>query len=238
MEMFGHNNPPMTPYEACKAHLDDLYQEAKNWLDGAPIETPEQADALGRLTDDLRKGYKAADDARKAEAKPFDDGKKEVQERYKPILTAAERAIETAKNTLTKWQVKVQAEQRAKAEAARIEAEKAAQAAAEAARAAAQTDDLAEIEKAEAQIAAAKRAQAEAVKAEKARPQVQGGARAISLRTYWTAEISDYFEALQHYSANQPEAFEALLMDLARKDLASGKRQIPGFVVKSEQRAT
>ena len=224
-------------FDAVKAHLLDLYDEARNWLDGAQIETQAQADTLGRLMDELRKGHRAADEARKLEAKPFDDGKKAVQEKYKPILTDAERAIEVAKSALAKWLMQQEEERRRIAAEARARADEEARKAAEAARAAAQTDDLEAKEAAEQIVTAARIAEAQAKRAETARPQTTGGARAISLRTYYRPELADYFAALEHYSANRSDEVEAFLLDLARKDIAAGKRQIPGITVVEEQRA-
>ena len=46
----GGNNPPEpTPFEQSRDEIEGLYLEAKNWADGTPIETQEQADAVGRL---------------------------------------------------------------------------------------------------------------------------------------------------------------------------------------------
>ena len=62
------------PYEAIKAHIDDLYGEAKNWLDGAPIATAAQADEVARLLDLMRqahkgrRGYRAAQPAAQCSA--------------------------------------------------------------------------------------------------------------------------------------------------------------------------
>ena len=36
----GHNNPPeQTPFELVAGRINDLYTEAKNWLDGEPVTT-------------------------------------------------------------------------------------------------------------------------------------------------------------------------------------------------------
>ena len=77
MNMIGHNNPP-TEFEVCKKTIQDLYEEAKLWLDGEPVETQEQADALNTLESRIREAAKDAEANRKKEAKPFDDGKAEV----------------------------------------------------------------------------------------------------------------------------------------------------------------
>ena len=246
----GANNPPADPepvpaiatvdpaarFEAVKINIDDLYDEAKNWLDGAEIENQEQADALGLLMDSMRKAAKAADDARKIEAKPFDDGKAAVQARYKPILEKADRAVTLSKTVLGKWLRALDDERKRQAEAARKEAEEAARAAQEAIRAAQASEDLAKREAAEQAAKAAKQAQSAATKLETARPQVQGMTRAASLRTYYTAEVTDFYAALEHFLAEQPDAFVPLLTKLAQTEVDSGKRQIPGVTVHAEQK--
>lgn len=237
MSALGHNNPPaLTPFEAVSVHIDDLYAEARNWLDGATIENQAQADALGQLMDALRQSRKAADEARKVEAKPFDDGKAEVQARYKPLLDKADRAVEVAKAALGRWLAAQDAARRAAADEARRAAEAQAKAAQDAARAAAKADDLDAKEAAEKQVKAAQQAETEAKRIEASRPQVTGGARAVSMRTHYTPEIADFYAALEHYVATQPEAFQALILDLARKDIAAAKRAIPGVKIITEQR--
>ena len=54
----------------------------KNWLDGEPIASAEQADKVSLLLDMIRKAEKAADESRVKENEPFDLGKAEVQARY------------------------------------------------------------------------------------------------------------------------------------------------------------
>src|SRR3546814_3853703 len=76
----GHNNPPEpTPYEAILTDVQDLSETAQGFLDGDPINDQATADMVAKLIDEARKGQKAAEDLRKEEAKPFDDGKKAVQ---------------------------------------------------------------------------------------------------------------------------------------------------------------
>jgi hypothetical protein len=85
--MIGHNNPPSSPFELATESVDLVYMEAKNWFDGEPIGNQDQADAVSKLLDQLRQVKKGVDEARVTEKKPFDDAAKEVQERYKPLLT-------------------------------------------------------------------------------------------------------------------------------------------------------
>jgi hypothetical protein len=236
-EMLGHNNPPEpTAFEAISVHLDDIRTEARNWCDGAQIETQQQADQVGRLIEELRKGHKALDQARKDEAKPFDDGKAEIQARYNPILKSTDTAIDACKKTLAPFLMRLEAVKQAEADAKR----KAAQEAAQAAQAAARAADHANLEAREAAeelIAKAAAAEAEAKRAEGARAHAKGGDRAVGLRSYWTPQLTDLQLAVRHFWTLDPALFEPLVMDLARKEIASGKRTISGFDVIEERRA-
>src|SRR3546814_4478439 len=104
-------------------------------------------------SDLARKGQKAAEDLRKEEAKPFDDGKKAVQAKWTPITDEKKGKyaliIATAKKALAPWLVKLDAEQEAAREKARPEAAEAARKAIEAERAATASADLAAAENAE-----------------------------------------------------------------------------------------
>ena len=233
----GHNNPPADPFEAIKVHIDDLYLEARNWLDGDPITTQAQADEVGRLLDMIREAEKAADEARKEENRPFDEGKAAVQAKYAPLIadTKAVRgktvlAAEACKAALAPWRQEQERIKREAAEKARAEAEAAAQAAA-AARAAAAADDLAAREAAEAATRQAEQASKVAAKADKA------ASTGTGLRSYWSPTLTDGVAAARHYWTTNREGMEAALMTMARADVLAGKRQIPGFDVIEERRA-
>src|SRR5688572_14971675 len=83
--VIGGNFPPMTTYEAVKINILDLYEEAKQWLDGTPIETQEQADAVNTLKDSIKKAKKAADEAYDEEVRPHQETVKEIQARYNEL---------------------------------------------------------------------------------------------------------------------------------------------------------
>jgi len=194
--------PPQTPYEQSKERVEELYAEAKGWLDGEPITSQAQADEIQKLMRLIQEAEKVAESHRKAEAQPFDDGKAEVQARYNPLIRetalARPRSLSSAcKSALAPWLKKLDDEQRAAAEKARQEAEEKRLAAMEAMR---QRDaaNLADREAAEALVAEAKKAEAEAKKAENAKPQAKGAGRAASLRTYYTANVTDYKAFARH----------------------------------------
>jgi uncharacterized membrane protein YccC len=231
----GHNNPPVDPFDAFSAHIGDLFEEAKNFLDGAGVESQGQADAVATLMDQLRKAAKDADKARTEEKKPHDDAAKAVQSKWKPLLDKADLATRTAKDALAPWLQKLEDEKRAIADAARREADAKAAAAAEAIRQA-QSLDLAAQEQAEALLKAAKQSEAAANRAENDKAHAHGGSRAAHLRSYWTPALTDPSAALRHYVTTNPEAVKAFLLDLAVKDVASGKRQVPGFEITEERK--
>lgn len=229
----GHNQPP--PYEALQMHIEDLLETAKGFLDGDPITTQEAADTVGRLLDEARQAEKAADAQRKIEAKPFDDGKAEVQARYKPLIDRCGLVTRTAKQALIPY---LEAEQRRKdaeaAEARRI-AQEAAQAAQEALRSAG--TDLTAREEAERLLKDAGKAERVANKAEKGKAMAAGGARSTTLRSIWTPALTDSVAALKHYRERQPEALKAWLLEQASADVRAGARSIPGFTITEERTA-
>jgi len=232
----GHNQPP--PYVAMETHIADLLETAKGFLDGEPIENEATASLVAKLIDEGRKAAKDADALRKEEAKPFDDGKKAVQARWKPIIDKADLIVSTAKKALVPYQLKLEREQAEAAAKAREEAERARQEALAAERAARDAADLEAAERADELRKAADRAQSAANKAEKAAPTVAvEGGRGIGLRSYWIAEITDRREALKHYMLTQPDALTDWLIEQAQKDVHSGRRAIPGFAIREERRA-
>jgi hypothetical protein len=235
----GHNMPPKTPFEQSKERIEELYGEAKNWLDGEAISTQEQADEIQRLMREIQKAEKEADERRKIEVKPFDDGKAEVQARYNPLIQKdkglSQRAVSACKSALAVWLRKVEDEQRKAAEEARKKAEELQRQAQDAIRKR-DAANLAEREAAEALLADAKRAEAAAKKAENATPQAKGAGRAASLRTYYVASVTDYREFARHLWVNHPDVFEPFLDDIAAKMAAAGSRDLPGVSFNEEKR--
>jgi hypothetical protein len=231
----GHNNPPEdSAFTGFETHIGDLFGEAKNFLDGAGVNSEPEAEAVSRLMDDLRTASKDADKARGAEKKPHDDAGKAVQAKWKPLLDRADMAVDACKKALAPWLARKAEEQRIAAEKARQEAEEKAKAAAEAARATT-LDDLAGREAAEALVADAKAAEADARRAEKARPQATGGPRAATLRTTYRPELLSASEALKHFVRVRPDDVKAALQRLAEVEVRNGARELPGFNIIAEQ---
>lgn len=229
----GHNLPA-SPFEAHRINIDDLYVEAKGWLDGEPITSQAQADKVDLLLGMIREAHDAADESRKEENVPFDAGKAEVQARYAPLIadTKAVRgktvlAKEACIAALTPWRRKVDEERQAAARAAQAVADEAARKAAEAIRSA--PDNLVAREDAEQLVADAQRAQVAAKRASAAKP--------TGLRTFYVPTLVDGVAAARHYWGVNREACEAFFLSLARTDVLGGKRAIPGFTITEEKRA-
>lgn len=231
----ANSNAPADPFEAHKADIDDMYDEAKNWLDGQAIKNAAQADDVASLIDRLSKAWKAADDARDTEKRPHLEAGNAVQAKYKPILTKAETAKAVAKKAQETWLKKLRDEQAAIARKAAEEAQAAAKAALDAIQAANEAGDLGAREEAETLVEQAKDLIYDAKVAEKAKPQAksQFGARAMGLRSVWTPALIDGVLAMRHYwlIPDRRAEIEALMLEMARKDVRAGTRSIPGFSV-------
>jgi hypothetical protein len=232
----GDNNPPAPdPFETVRVHLDGLVMESRNWADGTAIKTPAQADEISFLIDQLRKGAKTAEDLRKKIKQPHLDAGKAVDDRFKPILTATDRAIDATKRTLGVWLAEKEREKAAAETAAAAAAQAAARQAA-LARALADKTDLESQERADEATATADELAKGAKKIAAAPVAATGGARAMTLRSYFSARIVDRRETLKHYAATQPEKLEAFLLTLAQADVNRGLRTIPGVEVDEDRR--
>jgi hypothetical protein len=219
MNAIGHNMPP--PFEAWSIHIEELFEMA-NGIGEATND--EQEAALDSLMDDFRKAKRDADKDRAAEKKPHDDAAKAVQDKWKPLLTRCDIALDHIKKALTPYRaVKLKAIE----EAARKAREDAAAKQAEALASFASTD-LDDRYEAELIAKQAKAAQVAANKLDRT---------ATGLRTVWRAEVTNRKDALLHYIQTQPEAFEALVQSLADRDARNEatRRDIPGITFQAEK---
>lgn len=223
------SNLPPEPAVQFAEFVEDLLLEARNYLDGEPIANEEQANAVSSLLNRARRVSKDADEARKVEAKPFDDGKKAVQARWTPLIAKADLAANTCKQALAPWLAAIEQKQREEAEAARKEAERIAAIAAEAHQKA--HGNLEAAEDAERLLKVAEAANRDAVKAGKAKAHATGGERAVGLVDKFTPVLTNPVMAARHYYQHQRTAFEEWLQEQAEKDVRSGLRTIPGFDV-------
>jgi hypothetical protein len=237
----GDNQPPEpTPLEAMTAHIDDLYLEASNWLDGEPISTPEQAEAVTKLKGMLAEAEREAEKMREAEKRPHLDAGKAVDAAWKPVKEKAAKAKSVANRALTPWLEAVEAENRRKA----LEAQRAADEAARRLREQAEKDrassrlaDEDVREQLEEEAEEAKRRAARLAKETATVRTEHGGAH---LRTVWLVKVDDHRALLMHYLKNRPDVADELrewLANMAAKDVRAGIRHLDGCNIWHEKRA-
>lgn len=236
----GHNGGPeiddRTPYERIRDEIEDIFMECRNWADGEPIADQATHDEIERLYDMLHEAGKRADDERKAEAKPHDDAKAEIQERYNKLIGNTKSVKgkvvlgkEALGTLLVPWRTKVAEEKEAAAKAAREEADRIAAEAQAAMRAS--SGNLEEREKAESLLQEAKQVERFAKRQDKAATTGTG------LRSYWFAELADAGAALDWAYGRDPARFNELALSMANEAVRAGARSVPGFVVKEDRRA-
>lgn len=239
----GHNQPPepMTAFEAVKINITDLYEEARQWLDGTAVETQEQADAINTLKATIKDAIKAAEEQRVKEGAPHKAAIDEIQARYneligsnKSITGLAIKAEQACNAALEPYLKALLAKQQ---EAARIAREEAAAALAAAQEAVLQREatNLASRDEAEAKIKAAKDAEDAAKKAEGAKAHAKGAGRATGLRTVYRAEMADFKAAAAWTWKERSDELREWVQEQADKAVRDGVRSIPGFNVIEDQ---
>lgn len=234
----GGNGPPADPFDAIAAHIADLYDEAKGFLDGEPIASEAMAAAVEDLLAQIRDVEKVAEAARKVEKDPLDEQVAAIQAKWNPLIGSNKSvtgktvlAAETCKAALAPWR---RAQEAVKQEAARIareEAGAAQRAAMEAMRASA-ADDLAAKETAEQLLRDADEAAKLAARATKAATTGTG------LRSIWTATMIEPVLAARWAWEKHRQECEAFFQTLADGDARRGVRVIPGFAVEEIRNAT
>lgn len=227
----GHNNPP--PEVAFSLSIDDLYEEAKNFIDGTPIDTQGQADAIGVIVSTLKKIRKDADAARAEEKRPHDEAAKAVQSKWKPLLDKADRAVTAAQKPLTDYLLRLERERQAEAQRLAEEARKADEQAQAAMQNIASLDDA---ERAEELAKEADKLVKAAKRTDKAKSHVAGMDRAIGLRTYWTATVTDYRALLRYMKEARPDDLKAMLRDYADAQVRANVRHLPGVLIEQERK--
>ena len=230
----GHNQPPEpTPFEAITQEIQDLFDEANNFADGDPIDTPELADAITELHDKIHAAGKRADALRVDEKKPLDDAVKAIQDRFNPYIQPKKGKVDLAKSTLadllTPWRNKIAADKAAAAAKVAEEAAAAKRAADEAMQAT--KGNLAARVAAEEQLAHA------AALEKSAKRETKAATVGAGLVTVWRAEIVDEELALDWCFARAKFEFMALVQKNADEAVRSGVRVIPGVRVYDEKRA-
>lgn len=239
--VIGGNNPP-SAYETVKDKIDGLYDEAKLWLDGAEITSQDQADEIQKLMRLIQAAEKEADEARKDEAKPHDDAKAEIQERFnlligktKSVTGKTLKAVEACKKALAPWLQKLETERLEREAAALKEAEEKNRLAMEAMRQRT-GDNLEQNERAEQLVKEAKAAELQARRIGNEKASAKGFGRAASLRTSYVLQVTDYTAFARFVWAHHKADLCGFLDDLARQIVARGNHNIDGVTVKEERK--
>lgn len=234
----GHNQPP-TPFDEVSTEINDLYDEAKIWLDGEPIATQEQADALNTLANRIKDAAKRAEALRKEEVAPLDQAKAEIQSRFnvligetKTVTGKTVMALKAVKDALAPYLIELDRQQRAKAHAERAEAEAKRQAAIEAMKSRQTLEDM---ERAEALVQEARDADKQALKTDKAKPQAKGEGRAIGLRTVKVATLIDPKAAARWIWTYRNAELVAFMQIEAEKAMRAGVVNIDGYEITEER---
>lgn len=242
----GHNNPPEpTPFERSRDEIEALFVEAGHWLDGSPVTTQAEADAVSKLMALAREAGKRADERRAEEKRPHDEAAAEVQTRFAALINRlasenkqpkgkARLIIDVCQSALAPFLATQEAEKQAKAAAAREAAERAALEAA-AAFQATPVHDLAGRERAEDAARAAKDADAAARRAENDRAAARGGTRAVTLRTIVRAELTDRRAFLRWVAENRADELTGILQSMAERLSNASVRGLPGVTYHEER---
>lgn len=229
MSGIGHNSPPA--FDAYSLALEDVRLEAGNFLDGSPLETQEQADALGVIVTTAKRLRRDADAARAEEKRPHDDAAKAVQSKWKPLLDQVDAITSAAQAPLTDFLARKEAEQQEAARIAREEAERIQREALAAERAAA--GNIEATEQARQLAKDADKAVKAANRADKAKAHVAGMDRAVGLRTYRLVTVTDRRALLEWVMRNDAEALAEFLTEYAERRGAA----LPGVEITTERRA-
>lgn len=220
----GHNRAPAC--ESFAMAINDLFAEAKNFLDGQPIEKQQQADALGKILTMMKDLVRDAEKTRKAEKQPHIDAGKAVDDRWKAVKAPAELTIAEATKPLTVWRTEQQA--KADAEAKRLR-EEAATKLAEAQAARESAASLEEAEQAEAVLERANIAQKTANKIDRA---------PTGLRTTYAAHVTDYGLLLKWVKQTHGEELKQFLDGYAQRNIEIAKAgNMPGVEVETVRKA-
>jgi hypothetical protein len=225
----------LSPFQIAEEAINDLYDEAKNWLDGAAVEDQATADGIAKLLNLIRKAEKDAEAFRKAEKEPHMAAAKAVDAMFKPLADKCALMASACKKALEPF---LKAQEAARVEAARKareEAEEAARKAAEAYKAA-NPASIEEREAAEEAIKAADKAEAKAYAIARDTSKAKSDVgRAASLRTSHKAVMVDPLAAARYFWTASPDDMIEFLQTLADKAVRQGKREIPGFTIEQIQ---
>jgi hypothetical protein len=87
----GHNAPPEgDTFESLKDQINELKREAETLIKAGGAKTQAEADQASHLANKLAELQKKAEEQRKIEKKPHDDAARAVQQKWMPIIDAAD----------------------------------------------------------------------------------------------------------------------------------------------------
>jgi hypothetical protein len=244
----GHNQPPVEPSEFDKlaSRLNDLWNDAKDYLDGAAVTTKGMAEDVANIKDLTLEVETKLKALRAEESKPHNDALTEIAARYNPLIADLKgvtgksvKIKRTAKAALEAYLDALEAEKERIAREAREAADRAAQEAQEALRASS-PDNLVEREAAEQLLTDAKHLAADASRAEKDKATIGGTfGRATSRITVYSIEIVDPIKfggwLWKNRNAQYLEWMQVVADGLVRFG-DHAEDEFPGCVVKSERR--
>lgn len=210
----GHNEPPpeADTHETIKEQMANLLRSAQKLIKAGEAKDQETADSASLLAVALVDLQKKADQMRKAEKKPHDDGAAAVQAKWKPMIEAAEIYLSVKRMVIGPYLKRLDDQK----QAAELVAEKAMMAAM-------QTGDSLALEQAiletpaPVDVAAGK-----------------GGRRATGLVTIKIVTITDRAEVLKFFAHR--EEITTLLQSMAEKAVKAGGK-IPGITVTEDKEA-
>lgn len=127
----GHNNPPehLDRSSVILAPFSAYLDEAENWLDGIPVETEDQLEAVDLLLANVKAAEKALLHARDAATKPLHDAWKAEVAQWEAAADDLERLKKSLARIANDFKVKLADLREAEARRVRTEAEKSIQAA-------------------------------------------------------------------------------------------------------------
>lgn len=238
LAVIGSNNPPEpTPFQECKREIEDLYEEAKHWLDSDPITKQIEADAINTLLNRIRDARQKADKTRKKELEPHKAICDQIQAEFntligdtKSVTGLAIMAERAAKKKLEPWLLEIERQKQEEKRLA-IEAERAAREAALEAVANRDQSDLTSLEEAERLIREAKQARDAAHKVDKSKAHAKGQGRATGLRSTWKATMVNTYDASAWVWRERNAELLAFVQEQADKAVRAGVRKIDGFEI-------
>lgn len=240
MDNSGHNLG--AGFEALKAEAEALVEKCAR-LAGEEI-TAENSGIIRDALGEEVKLRKKLDNAKGEEKRPHLDANTEIEGRYKPVLSVISDAAKALNRRLTAYIEAEEKKRREEAERIRKAAEEEQRKAAEAAAAlaAAQEPDPfeqfdAEQAKKDAEAAKARADEAAKLAAERVRvASAEGNTRATSLKSTWSAEITDAAALVAHYANRQSVIDAALSLANAEMRNTKGQAQIPGVKAHEERK--